>query len=402
MVQSSKPPVVSVSQVSFVVESIFKNDKRLANVAVRGEISSFTRHTKTGHLYFTLKDEYNQLAGFMRVANAAKLKFEPKVGDNVVCYGFIRPYTGQSKYQIDAWDISADGEGSEAQALEELKRKLEKEGLFSQKRPLPTRPRCIAVVTSPDGAALQDIIRIIGERYPVVKLVVIPTLVQGVNAPASIAESMEKAQNVGADVIIVGRGGGSAEDLSVFNSEIVVRAVYGSAIPTISAVGHEVDTSLCDFAADRFVPTPTAAAQLAVPDKADILAGLDRTLEQVSAAAKRSLAMKERELLSREELIRARSPQNRIREWEQRLTSLRDAISLKMHTRLDNAERSAARAAEVLSALNPLEVLARGFSVAYSNGRVVSDAEQLSKGESVEIRLSRGSFTADVTDIKKG
>ncbi len=398
---AAQSPVVSVTQVNTVIEMLIKGDKRLAKVAVRGEISNFSRHTKTGHLYFTLKDANTQLRAVMFESSASELEFSPQDGDKVVCRGAITVYPAGGVYQIRCYAMEKDGEGEQARALEELRRRLEAEGLFSQRRPLPARPKRIAVVTSPDAAALQDIINIVGRRWPVASLVVVPVLVQGVNAAASIAEGINTAQHSGADVIIVGRGGGSSEDLSAFSSEQVVRAVYASRIPTISAVGHETDRSLCDFTADRYAPTPSAAAELAVPDKNDLKAQLDATLDFAALCTKRALASKERELSSRAEIIRALSPQNRIKSREQSLNALSEGIALRMHTKLERAERSLARNAEVISALNPLGVLARGFSVTYCGGRIVSDSSQLKKGSEVEVKLANGSFSANIIDIKE-
>lgn len=401
MQQSNNPPVVTVSQVNRVVDMLIKGDKRLSNVAVKGEISNFTRHSKTGHFYFTLKDEQTQLKAVMFSDYAEKVDFEPADGDKVICRGAIKVYQPQGVYQIGCTEMKREGEGEQALALQQLQKKLAAEGLFAQKRPLPQRPSAVAVITSPNGAALQDIIRTITERCPITRLIVIPALVQGAGAAASICQCLKQAQNTDADVIILGRGGGASEDLGAFNDENVVRAVYASRIPTISAVGHEIDISLTDFAADKTVPTPTAAAVAAVPNKSELFAELDNRLSYISACAERKLSRSEQALSSFAELIKARSPQNRVLAWENKLSSLSDAISLKAHNKLDAAEKSLLRSAEVISALDPLGVLARGFSVVYSGGRIMTDAASLKAGDKVEIKLSRGSATAEITEIKK-
>lgn len=392
-------PVVTVSQVNRVVGMLIKGDKRLANVAVRGEVSNFTRHYKTGHLYFTLKDEKTQLKAVMFAGNAMGLDFSPENGDKVVCRGAITVYEPSGVYQINCTEIERDGEGEQAAALEELKKRLSAEGVFSQKRQLPPLPKTIAVITALGGAALQDIINIISRRYPIARLVVIPALVQGVGAAESVAACLARAQDTGADVIIFGRGGGSAEDLGAFNTELVARAVYASAIPTISAVGHETDFTVADLAADLRAPTPSAAAELAVPEIGAIYSAIEGTQKRTRAAAARSIAMNEAALASRCELIKALSPQSRIRGWEQRLDSLTASVHDRMHGRLDAAERTLARNAEVISALNPLGVLARGYSVASRGGKILSDTKDLAVGDSVEIRLSKGGFSAKVTEI---
>ncbi len=394
----NKPPVVSVSQVNRVVGMLIKGDKRLQNVAVKGEISNFTRHYRTGHLYFTLKDEQTQLKAVMFAGNAAGLRFSPEDGDNVVCYGEITVYEPSGVYQIRCAHMEKDGEGEQAAALEELKKRLAEEGLFSRKRPILTIPKRIAVVTSAGGAALQDVINIISRRYPLVTLVVIPAQVQGVGAAESVARAIGRAQTTGADTIIFGRGGGSSEDLGAFNAEIVARAVYNSSIPTISAVGHETDFTLADLAADMRAPTPSAAAELAVPDAAVMLSALEGMQRRIGANTRRCIAEQESRLGYLAEVTRARSPHNRMGLLSQRLDSLSQTIHDKLHSKLDRAEQRLSASAEMISALNPLAVLVRGYSVTLCGGSVVTDAAQLSKGDEVEIRLAKGSVMAEITE----
>lgn len=394
-----KPPVVSVTQVNRVVGMLIKGDRRLANVAVRGEISNFTRHYKTGHLYFTLKDESTQLKAVMFAGNAAHLEFDPDNGDKVVCYGAITVYEPNGVYQINCSDMEPDGAGEQAKALEELKKRLAAQGLFDQKRPLPKLPKCVAVITSAGGAALQDVINIVSRRCPVVKLIVIPAKVQGEGADISVAAALNRAQDTDADVIIFGRGGGSAEDLSAFNSEVVARAVYSSRIPTISAVGHETDFSVADLVADMRAPTPSAAAELAVPEISVISAAIEGTMEQIRAGYLRRLAESERSLEAQMALISALSPRSRLNNAEQRLDELTARIRTGMHNRLDRAEQSLKATASVISALDPLGVMARGFSLTSNENGIVTASSQLSVGDSVTVKLSDGSVKASVTEI---
>lgn len=393
------PPVVTVTQVNRVVGMLIKGDRRLSNVAVRGEISNFTRHYKTGHLYFTLKDEQTQLKAVMFAGNAAKLEFDPDNGDKVVCYGAITVYEPNGVYQINCSGMEPDGAGEQAKALEELKKRLSEQGLFSQKRPLPRIPKCVAVITSAGGAALQDVINIISRRCPVVKLVVIPAKVQGEGADLSVAAALRRAQSTEADVIIFGRGGGSAEDLSAFNSEVVARAVYSSRIPTISAVGHETDFSIADLVADMRAPTPSAAAELAVPELSAILAAIDGSMEQIRTGVLRRIAESSRVLESQMALITALSPRSRLDNAEQRLDELSARIRTGMHNRLDRAERALVANAEVISALDPLGVLARGYSLTSTGNGVVTSSAQLKPGDGITVRLSEGSVRASVTEI---
>ncbi len=397
----NKPPVVTVSQVNRVVGMLIKGDKRLGNVAVRGEISNFTRHYKTGHLYFTLKDEQTQLKAVMFAGNASALRFDPENGDKVICGGAITVYEPNGVYQINCSYMEKDGEGEQAAALEELKKRLAEDGLFSRKRPIPSMPKKIAVITSAGGAALQDVINIISRRYPLVKLVVIPAQVQGVGAAESVAKAFRKAQETGADTLIFGRGGGSSEDLGAFNSEIVARAVYNSTIPTISAVGHETDFTVADMAADMRAPTPSAAAELAVPDISAILSAINGMERRISAYARRCISDNESTLSYRSEVITALSPKNRIAMLSQRLESLSQSISGKAHGAVERAERALSANAEMISALNPMAVLVRGYSVTYRDGTIVTDASELHEGDEVDILLANGSAKAKVTHTER-
>ena len=390
-INPSSPPVVTVSQVNRVVSSLVKGDSRLGNVAVRGEISNFTRHAATGHLYFTLKDEQTRLRAVMFADKAMGVKFSPKSGDSVIVRGAIRVYEVNGEYQVYCTEMIRDGEGEQAAAFEELYGRLKTEGLFAE----------IAVVTAPGGAALQDIINVISRRYPIAKLTVVPVTVQGVYAPRSVARGIAAAQDTGAELIIFGRGGGSAEDLSAYNTEEVVRAVYASRIPTISAVGHEIDTTLADLAADLRAPTPSAAAELAVPDISELAAELDGVRRYIGSCVMRKLTDRERALESAVGLIKALSPQSRIAESERRLSSLKDSVSLKMRNSIDRAERAFMRSAEVISALNPLGVLARGYSVTYCGERIVRAAGELKEGDDITVKLASGSASAKVLSVSE-
>lgn len=396
----TKPPIVTVTQVNRVVGMIIGGDKRLADVAVRGEISNFTRHYKTGHLYFTLKDEQTQLRAVMFAGNAAHLEFDPEDGNKVICFGAVTVYEPGGVYQIKCLDMQPDGEGEQARALEELKKRLAEQGLFDQKRPLPAMPKCVAVVTSAGAAALQDVINIISRRYPIARLIVIPAKVQGEGADLSVAAAINRAQETDADVLIFGRGGGSAEDLSAFNSEVVARAVYNSRIPTISAVGHQTDYSIADLVADRRAPTPSAAAELAVPELGVITAAIDGTMQQIRRNAARRLDDSSRVLEAKMALITALSPRTRLNNSEQRLDELSARIRTSVHTRLDRAEHSLMASADMISALNPLAVLSRGYSLTSGEGGVVTSASQLKPGDEITVRFSDGSARAQVVETE--
>ena len=381
-------PVMTVTQLTAAVKSAITSMPELSHVAVAGEISSCTRSAK-GHIYITLKDGASVVSAVVFAGSARTLTHQPQVNEQVVCYGSVDVYGGQGRYQLYCTDITLQG-------------RLEQEGLFSQHRPIPAMPKIIAVVTSAGGAALTDIKNVLARRCPMVKLLLIPALVQGAEAPESVAAGIRRAQDTDADVIIFGRGGGSVEDLSCFNSEVIARAVYASRIPTISAVGHERDYSICDYAADLRAPTPSAAAELAASVTADMMIDdLSGALSQISSRMSHYIAERGSMLDSRMALITALSPASRLRTASQRLDSIEQQIRQSIHSRLDRLDRAVMASAGVISALNPLAVLSRGYSVTSSGERIVTEAGQLSPGDDISIRLGKGSVTARVTSVSE-
>lgn len=394
-------PVMTVTQLTAAVKSAITSMPELSHVAVAGEISSCTRSAK-GHIYITLKDSASVVSAVVFAGSARTLTHQPQVNEQVVCYGSVDVYGGQGRYQLYCTDITLQGAGTQAAELEALRRRLEQEGLFSQHRPIPAMPKIIAVVTSAGGAALTDIKNVLARRCPMVKLLLIPALVQGAEAPESVAAGIRRAQDTDADVIIFGRGGGSVEDLSCFNSEVIARAVYASRIPTISAVGHERDYSICDYAADLRAPTPSAAAELAASVTADMMIDdLSGALSQISSRMSHYIAERGSMLDSRMALITALSPASRLRTASQRLDSIEQQIRQSIHSRLDRLDRAVMASAGVISALNPLAVLSRGYSVTSSGERIVTEAGQLSPGDDISIRLGKGSVTARVTSVSE-
>ncbi len=284
---------LSVSELTAYVKRLIDRDEVLNQVSVRGEISNFTRH-RSGHLYFSLKDDASQLSCVCFRGDAARLSFDPAHGQQVIAHGNVSVYEPRGQYQLIVRAMVPDGEGALAAQIAKLRARLEAEGLFeaTRKRPLPRFPRRIALVTSPTGAAVRDLVSVISRRFPPAELIVVPTVVQGAEAPESIVRSLHLAASVvGAELIIVGRGGGSLEDLWAFYDERVVRAVFASPVPVISAVGHETDVSLCDEAADLRAPTPSAAGELAVPDMAELHARLRRLGERAGAAVVQRLGL---------------------------------------------------------------------------------------------------------------
>lgn len=401
---SNNNTALSVTAVNGYIKALINSDEILSSIAVRGEISNFKRHS-AGHLYFTLKDDGAEISAVMFRGDAQRMNFNPADGMRVVIYGSIDVYEKSGRYQLYARTMVSDGIGAMAEAFERLKKKLEAEGLFAEerKRPLPKFPQRIGVITAPTGAAIRDILNITGRRYPQAEIRIYPSLVQGADAPASLCTGMEYLNAEGVcDVIIIGRGGGSVEDLWAFNDEILARTVAASKIPVISAVGHETDFTLCDFAADKRAPTPSAAAELAVPDRgalSDFVAGGERSL---NTAIENILRNKSNVLESRNQALMARSP-------EARLMRMRDNISngeKRLHTAIENIYGKNVSLydglVKRLDALNPLSVLNRGYSaVKNSDGGIVGRVEDMAIGQTVTLIMADGSAKAEIVSIDK-
>ncbi len=393
---ANKPFTVTVSQLNRRISLIFKGEKAFSDLYVKGEISNLTIHYKSGHIYFSLKDEVSSVKAVMFRSNAEKLDFLPEEGMAVIVRGSVQCYEKDGFYQIYVSEIITDGIGAQAAALEQLKLKLEKEGVFSQKRELPRFPEKICVITAETGAAIQDIINVIGRRFPLTEILLLPVLVQGDNAPESIVKAFEKSGKTGADLVIFGRGGGSSEDLSAFNNENVVRAIFNSSIPTISAVGHETDFTLSDFAADLRAPTPSAAAELAVPDIGELFTLVNDSAEYLK---NRIFEIIERystavDLLSTR--IESKNPITALSINENRIDSVFNDISEKLRALISAKEHKLSETASVIEALNPLAVLLRGYSIVYKNNELIHSVNYLKSGDEITIHLSDGEIDAIV------
>ncbi|MBD5116462.1 MAG: exodeoxyribonuclease VII large subunit [Ruminococcaceae bacterium] len=387
--------VVTVSQINRRLAGLVKGDEKLRSVSVKGEISNFKEHFPSGHMYFTLKEGNSSIKAVMFKSYAERLKIYPENGMNAVVSGSVQVYERDGACQLYATGIDRDeGIGEDALSFEQLKAKLLSEGLFEQKRPLPTLPKSICVVTSETGAALQDIINVLSRRYPFVTLKLVPVLVQGEGAPASIAEGIGKAQNSGCDLIIFGRGGGSAEDLSAFNAEIVARAVYNSKIPTISAVGHEIDFTIGDFVADKRAPTPSAAAEIAVPDIQEIYGGILALRNRIGEKAKAKINDMRTKVNAASLLISRLNPKARIEANEESYNKTFAAIRKDFSSLIAAKESQLKNTAELIDAFNPLKTLERGYSVVYKDGVVVSAAAEIKKGDTFTVKMSDGEFEA--------
>ncbi|MCM1054908.1 MAG: exodeoxyribonuclease VII large subunit [Bacteroides sp.] len=395
--------VVTVSQLNKRLAMLVKGDEKLKSVSVKGEISNFKEHFPSGHMYFTLKEGNASIKAVMFKSYAERLSIYPENGMNAVVSGSVQVYERDGACQLYATGIEQDnGMGEDALSFEQLKAKLLSEGLFEQKRPLPSVPKAICVVTSETGAALQDIINVLSRRYPFVGLKLVSVLVQGAGAPESIARGIEKAQDSGCDLIIFGRGGGAAEDLSAFNSEIAARAVYNSRIPTISAVGHEIDFTICDFVADMRAPTPSAAAEIAVPDIQEMYGGVIALRNRIGEKARAKIGEMQTKVSAASMLISRLNPRNRIEADEKNYSKVFAAIRKDFFSLIASKEAQLKNTAELINAFDPLKTLERGYSVVYKDGAVISSAAEIKKGDAFTVKMSDGEFEAvAVSDFHK-
>lgn len=381
--------ILTVSQLNKYIQFKIQSDLKLKGVAVKGEISNFTLHYKSGHAYFTLKDSGGAVKAVMFSRNVQRLRFVPENGMSVLVVGNVDVYERDGVYQIIASDIQPVGVGALHTGIEQLKEKLSKLGVFdiSAKKKIPLMPKKIAVVTSLTGAALQDILNILSRRYPVCTVEIYPAQVQGDSAPDSICSALVQADSSGADTILLARGGGSLEDLMPFNTEKVAMTVYQCSIPVISAVGHETDTTLADYAADLRAPTPSAAAELASPQMSELIGSVDYMLKKLNDAF--AAFVNERELLVQSALqkIRLHSPEKRVENDLNILLRTREKLDMLANRKISQGENKLDKYYAQLSALSPLNVLDRGYTITTKNEKVVYSGEELDKNDLVEIRF---------------
>lgn len=381
--------ILTVSQLNKYIQFKIQSDLKLKGVAVKGEISNFTLHYKSGHAYFTLKDSGGAVKAVMFSRNVQRLRFVPENGMSVLVVGNVDVYERDGVYQIIASDIQPVGVGALHTGIEQLKEKLSKLGVFdiSAKKKIPLMPKKIAVVTSLTGAALQDILNILSRRYPVCTVEIYPAQVQGDSAPDSICSALVQADSSGADTILLARGGGSLEDLMPFNTEKVAMTVYQCSIPVISAVGHETDTTLADYAADLRAPTPSAAAELASPQMSELIGSVDYMLKKLNDAF--AAFVNERELLVQSALqkIKLHSPEKRVENDLNILLRTREKLDMLANRKISQGENKLDKYYAQLSALSPLNVLDRGYTITTKNEKVVYSGEELDKNDLVEIRF---------------
>lgn len=365
-------------------------------VTVRGELSNFTAH-RSGHWYFAIKDENAVINCAMFRGSNARVSFHPRVGDAVVLSGGMDVYAPQGRLSLIVRAMSRDGAGDMARRLEELKRRLGAEGLFDpdRKRTLPSLPRCVGVATSPTGAALQDVLKVLRQRFPATHVLVSPCKVQGDGSAASVVDAIARLEHDGrAEVIIFGRGGGSPEDLMAFNDESLARAVAACSVPTISAVGHEVDVSITDLVADVRAATPSHAAELVVPEREGLQFALDELRARLHAAVARSVVSR-RERLER---VKLRGPIQRVTDSRLRLDELSDRVHMGVKKGLTRDQSRLAQLSGRLDAMSPLRVLERGYVVVTQEGSAVTSSARLSPGDRVRLQFADGEQAAEIQD----
>lgn len=395
--------VLSVSQLNRYIKMNFDADENLANIFISGEISNFTNHYRTGHLYFTLKDDSAAVRAVMFNSSAKRLKFMPEDGMKVIARGRVSVYEASGQYQLYVDDMQPDGVGALNLAYEQLKEKLQKEGLFSEhhKKPLPPYPEKVGVITSPTGAAVRDIINVLGRRFPYAEIVFCPVLVQGEGAHLQLTDAVNLFNSErAADVIIIGRGGGSIEDLWEFNDEGLARAVYNSDIPVISAVGHETDFTICDFVADMRAPTPSAAAELAVPDANELQYALSALKNRMFLNVSSGIADRRSRLEYLTSKGALKSPDEMLSNRSQRLDTAFSKMLSSYKNRIGGKKVEFISAATALSKLDPMSVLMRGFAfVSDKNGKNVYSSQALAKGDKINVRFHDGSAVCEVKEI---
>lgn len=401
--------ILSVSQLNFYIKSIIDADRKLFDLYVSGEISNFTRHFKTGHLYFTLKDESSSLKAVMFSRAAERLRFMPENGMKVTVRGRVSVFERDGTYQLYAETIEAQSEGELAASLEKLKQKLQKEGLFdeSRKRPIPRFPKKVGVITSASSAAIHDILTVLARRWPLSEVVFCPASVEGIKAVDEIAAAIKEFNSKkAADVLIVGRGGGSVEELWTFNDERIARAVAASEIPIISAVGHESDYTLIDFAADLRAPTPSAAAELAVPERAELLHRIRLLEQRLSASADELINSKTYNLTLLYNRLLSKEPTAMIESRLQTIDSLRQRLNKAGDSLISEKQHLLSRNISMLDALSPLKILGRGYAIAVSaeeetKGRIIKTVTAVKIGDKIDVNLTDGVLKCNILETKE-
>lgn len=398
----NSPLILTVSQLNLYAKSLLEQDMNLNNVFVSGEISNFTDHYRSGHLYMSLKDINASISAVMFAGNASRLKFRPENGMSVIVRGRVSIYERDGRYQLYIDDMQPDGIGALALAFEQTKERLAKAGLFDaeHKKRIPEIPQKIGIISSPTGAAVQDVLNVLGRRFPMAEIVFAGVQVQGDSAAPTIIEAIRAMNDyTDVDTIIIARGGGSAEDLWPFNDEKLAYAIYNSEIPIISGVGHETDFTICDFVADLRAPTPSVAAELAVPDArkqkyyiSSLKASLDNAVEVNIRELEYDL-----EKLTKYPLLQ--NPEKIIENCELYLDTLNSRINESFKDIVTDCSSSFAMMCSKLESLSPLKVLARGYSIVKNNDKIITDNIDLSVGDKISLQFANGDAKAEIIEV---
>ncbi len=395
---------ITVTELNNYIKGIFERDTFISDVWIKGEVSNFKSHS-TGHMYFSLKDENSLVRAVMFRSAASHLNFIPENGMKVLAHGRVTSFVRDGQYQIYLDTMEPDGVGALYIAYEQLKRKLESMGLFdpARKKPLPKIPSRIGIITSPTGAAIRDMINVSGRRFPYAKIVLYPALVQGPDAPPQLVDGLKYFNNTNSvDVIIIGRGGGSIEDLWAFNDERVAFAVAESRIPVISAVGHETDFTICDFVADRRAPTPSAAAEIAVPDTNELKNKFNNVIRYEAASIERMMNRYRERLTALSSSRTLQNPQTLIEDRRMAVLLATERMSSAESAMINSAKIRLSGVAGKLEALNPLAVISRGYSAVYTeDNKLIKSVDQLKEGMHVTFKTSGGSAEATVDTVNR-
>ena len=393
---------LTVTQINKYIKYKMDNDSNLSVVYLKGEISNFKNHS-SGHLYFTIKDESSRILAVMFRGNASKINFKPVDGSKVLVVGRISCYEASGNYQIYVEEMLEDGVGNLYLEFERLKKKLGDKGYFDDmyKKPIPKFPRRIGIITAPTGAAIRDIITTINRRYKLVELYIFPSLVQGENAKDDIVKNLERANNYNLDLIILGRGGGSIEDLWAFNEEVVADAIFKSNIPIISAVGHEIDFTISDFVSDLRAPTPTAAAELSVPNTIDLINYIKQLEIRASKSMENIIDVKKSRLNSLINSYVLKNPKNMYEIKSQKLDNLVDKLNIYIKRNLNDKNNRFINILNKLDALNPINTIKRGYSITKNKDKVITSINSVGENDIITTELVDGIITSKVVKVEE-
>ncbi|HRU96373.1 MAG TPA: exodeoxyribonuclease VII large subunit [Ruminococcus sp.] len=392
--------MITVSQLNRHISELVSGDRELKGFMLRAEIAQVDlfRAANGTMLFLTLKDEQSEIKANLYSGVLSRLKFRPEKGMSVIVMGSVSVYEKRGTYSVTIMDMAADGAGLAAAALDELKKKLAKEGFFSEehKRPLPYMPKKIGVVTSLTGAVVHDITDTLSTRYPLCEVYAVHCQVQGAGAPESIVRGIMRAESAGCDVIIVGRGGGSDEELSVFNDERIARAVYNCLVPVVSAVGHEQNHTIIDDVADRYVSTPTRAAIAVSPDISEIMRNVSVYTERLGKAMNNIIGNAERSFQLAQAKLAANSPENRLKLAEERINSMENRLGSAVERKLQSLDSSLERCIAVLEGRSPLKIMEAGYSLAYKGESLIKDSAETKCGDIITLRFAKGGAEAEI------